>query len=196
MKNMRKIKMIFLAGVVCLLCGCSNRIEEGSELLEKGKYAEAEEVFREEITEAVQIQENTNKESKAADAKAREAEARRGVGIVLYEQQKYEEAFAELKKVLELGGKETPAIYNLIGVCAMNLKDYDGAIEAFSEGISLPASEDQEEAELIREMSYNLVICYEKKKDWAGAREAAQAYADAYPQDKEMQKELEFLQTR
>ncbi|MCI7181603.1 MAG: tetratricopeptide repeat protein [Schaedlerella sp.] len=193
---MRKIKMIFLAGIVCLLCGCTNRLEVCRDLLKQGKYAEAEAVFREEITESVQIQENMDDERKAADAKVREAEARRGLGIVLYERQKYEEAAAELKKVLELEGKETPAIYNLIGVCAMNLKDYDGAIEAFSAGIALPASEDQEEANLVREMSYNLVICYEKKKDWAGAREAARAYAEAYPQDKEMQKELEFLETR
>lgn len=194
---MRKIKkMILLAGIVCLLCGCSNRLKEGSELLEQGKYAEAEAILREEITEAVQIQNNTNKERKAEDAKVREAEARRGLGIVLYEQQKYEEASAELKKVLELGGKETPEIYNLIGVCAMNLKNYDGAIEAFSAGIALPASEDQDETDIAREMSYNLVICYEKKKDWMGAKAAAQAYVDAYPQENDMQKELEFLLTR
>lgn len=45
-------------------------------------------------------------------------------------------------------------------------------------------------------MRFNAVVCYEKALDWANAKEKAAEYLEDYPDDEEMIREAEFLQTR
>lgn len=183
---MRKRVLVLLTAAVCFLSGCANYVKDGTELLEQGEYEEA-------IAEFEQ----------ALDDEKESAEAYRGIGMAYYEMQDYEQAMQNLQQALALGCVETPVIYNLIGISAMNLEDYDSALDAFSKGTALPetgeaadSDETVDYSETIREMKYNQIVCYEKKLDWDNAETAAEAYVNAYPDDAEAQKELEFLRSR
>lgn len=194
MRN-KKIKYLVLsAAAACFLTACSgNLIKEGTEHLEQGDYAKAMAAFEEAVGEA-------EKEGERAP------EAYRGMGMACYAQEDYEGTRQNLQKALEEGGLETPVIYNLIGVSSMKLDDYDSALEAFSKGIELPESgtvskgskeeKTADYSEVIREMKFNRVICFEKKLDWENAKAAMAEYASLYPDDAEAQKEAEFLSTR
>ena len=183
---MKKKLLIVTAAAVCFLTGCADYVKDGTGLLEKGEYQEAIEKFQ-----------------KAVDKEKNTAEAYRGIGMAYYEQQEYEQARENLQAALDAGAVQTPGIYNLIGICGMNLGDYDGALAAFEQGTALPetmeiegAEEEADYSETIQEMKYNQIVCCEKKLDWEGAKAYAEAYVSAYPDDAEAQKEAEFLRTR
>lgn len=183
---MKKRLWIVAVAAVCFLTGCANYVKDGTKLLEEGQYQEAITSFQNAI-------------DKEKDA----AEAYRGIGMAYYEQQDYEQARENLQAALDAGVLQTPAIYNLIGICGMNLDDYDGALAAFEQGTAISemveiagAEEDIDYSEVIREMKYNQIVCCEKKLDWEGAKAYAEAYISAYPDDAEVQKEAEFLRTR
>ena len=179
-----KIKYLVLSlASVCLLTACSkNLIKEGTEQLEQGDYEKAVAAFE-------QAAEDAQKEGERAP------EAYRGIGMACYAQEDYEGTRQNLQKALDEGGLETPIIYNLIGVSSMKLEDYDSALAAFSKGIELQETE-ADYSEVIREMKFNRVVCFEKKLDWENAKAAMAEYASQYPDDTEAQKEAEFLSTR
>lgn len=191
----RKIRYLALsAAAACLIVSCSsNPVKDGTELLEQGDFQKA-------VTTFEQAAEEVEKEGESA------SEAYRGLGMAYYAQEDYEGARTNLQKALEEGGLETPVIYNLIGVCSMKLGDYDGALTAFEQGTSLPESvvisegtkEEQtaDYSEVIQEMKFNRVVCYEKKLDWENAKAAMTEYSSQYPDDTAAQKEAEFLSTR
>lgn len=178
---MRKKLLILFTAAVCFLTGCANYIKDGTELMEEGSYQEAVESFQESIDKEKDVE-----------------EAYRGMGMAYYKMQDYGQARENLQTAIDLGSPETPAVYNLIGICAMNLRDYDGALEAFEKGIALAEDSDEasEYTDVLQEMRYNQIVCYEKKTDWAGAKAAADVYISEYPDDKDVQKEAEFLETR
>lgn len=194
MRNGKIRYLILPAAAACLIVSCSsNHIKDGTELLEQGDFQKAASVFGQAVEEA-------EKEGERAP------EAYRGIGMVYYAQENYEEARTNLQKALDEGGMETPAIYNLIGVCSMKLEDYDSALAAFEQGTGLPESavisegtkEEQtaDYSEVIQEMKFNRVVCYEKKLDWENAKAAMAEYSSQYPDDAAAQKEAEFLSTR
>jgi TolA-binding protein len=51
-------------------------------------------------------------------------------------------------------------------------------------------------AELTQEIQYNIIVVYEQMDDLKSAKVKLQDYVEAYPDDAEAQKELEFLETR
>lgn len=173
---------------VCFLTGCANYVRDGAKLLEEGDYKQAAETFERAIREA-------------EEDKTVEPEAYRGLGIAYYEQGDYEKAGETLQKALDTGAKQTPVIYNMIGICAMQQEAYADALAAFEAGITLEVVTGEEEkpvdySETIREMRYNRIICYEKTQDWAGAKSAVSEYMADYPDDAEAKREAEFLETR
>lgn len=195
MKVMGKNKKMLIGTLfaVCFLTGCQNYVQDGTELLSQGKYEEAAAAFQSAVSEAQEKQEDS-------------AEGYRGLGMAYYEMQNYDEARSNLEAALDKGAEETPAIYNLIGICAMNQQDYDGALKAFEKGIALPESavisegteleQTADYAEVIQEMKFNRVVCFEKKLDWANAKTAMAEYTAAYPDDTEAAREAQFLETR
>lgn len=173
----------------CFLTGCQkpvNYIEEGTAFLEEGAYTDAAASFE-----------------KSLDAEEDAAEGYRGLGLVYYEQQEYQQAKEAFQKALDNGGEAAPTTYNLMGICSMHLEDYDGALQAFGQGIAAASSytepEEGEEvpnAEVLQEMKYNEIVCYEKKLDWASAKAKIEEYIAQYPDDSEAQREAAFLRTR
>lgn len=193
MKKGKMKMLLWLTAMVCLLTACTNHVKDGTKYLEDGKTSEAVSAFEQAAEEA---------EEKGEDA----SEAYRGLGMAYYAGGDYETARTNLQKALEEGALQTPVIYNLIGICSMNLEDYDSALTAFEQGIQLPKSgvvskgTKQEQtvdySEVIQEMKRNRVVCYEKKLDWAGAKAAMSEYSMEYPNDADAQKEAGFLSTR
>ena len=47
-----------------------------------------------------------------------------------------------------------------------------------------------------QELYFNEIVAYERKLDFAAAREKAQAYVQKYPTDEAGPKEMKFLSTR
>ena len=169
-------------------------IEEGTKLLEQGKYKEASEVFN------TYLKEHTGADE---DDVFYQAEASRGLGMAYYELKQYDKAIEFLNKAADLGGEMTPALYNLIGISAMNLEDYDSALTAFEKGCQLPATSVYTDADgkeqtadytaVIQEMQFNRIVCFEKKLDWASAKAEMETYQTLYPDDETAKKEAEFL---
>lgn len=218
----RKIRLgmaVLAAG--CLLSGCENAMEDGTDFLRRGDYQGAIAVFEqvingsgeERVTDLLKqgdFQGAVSLAERKLDEKRRKPEdlpeAYRGIGMAYYELEDYEAARSHLQKALEEGGAETPTIYHLIGTCSMYLGDYDGALTAFDQGTALPqeavfseGTEWEQQADYqaaIQEMLRNRIVCYEKKQEWDSVKAAVAEYAARYPEDAEAQKEAEFWATR
>ena len=162
--------------------GCANSAKSGVEALEAGDYKEAQAQF-EKLTE-----EKDKKKS---------AEGYRGLAMTYYEQEEYSSALDAFKKAVDTGVVQTTQIYNLMGICAMKTEDYEAALEYIQAGEEEKNSENgKDSAEMIQEMRYNEVVCYEKLADWENAKQKASEYLIEYPEDTAMEREAEFLETR
>lgn len=178
-------------------------VKEGVELLQEENYEKAAESFEKAIANEQEAGESALLTKEGAPYIT---EAYRGLGMACFSRQDYEKALTNLQQVLDLGGEATPVLYNLMGISAMYLTDYDGALNAFGAGAALPEEgtyTDTENAEqnvdysaVIQEMKFNRIVCFEKKLDWANAKAEMEAYIAAYPDDPDAQKEAEFLSTK
>lgn len=180
---MKKRWIIILAAVAVagVIGGCSNPQKSGVSALEKGDYEEALADF-EEMTQS-------------GDA----AEGYRGLGMTYYEMEDYENALESFRQAAENGAKQTIQMYNLMGICAMQTEDYKSALDYIQSGLALMSTSDgadKADEDLVQEMKYNEIICYEKQADWENAKEKVTEYLEAYPDDETVQKEAEFLETR
>lgn len=183
------IKKVIVSSLtaVLLLSGCGNNdVQRGLKFMEAKEYKEAEQAFEK------SVQEGKNK-----------AEAYRGLGMACFEQKKYKEAADAFKKVKENNGKETVTLYQLTGSSLLKAGQYKEAVEEFLKGIDLGTiliEREEKNAKdysvKVREMRYNLIICYEKMGDWENARNTAESYLEDYPDDKEVEREADFLETR
>lgn len=157
------------------LAGCANPVKEGTKYLKNGNYEAASDSFQ-----------------KAVEKKKDLKESYRGLGIALWEMKDYEKAKDAFEKALENGGEETASLYNLLGICDLELSDPAGALQNFWKGLSMEGTEEA----LVREMKYNEIIAYERLKDWDSAKEKMAEYVERYPDDEQAAKEAEFLETR
>jgi tetratricopeptide (TPR) repeat protein len=80
--------------------------------------------------------------------------------------------------------------YNGLALCAMQNEDYDTALSYIAQGLALDDTEDEQE------LYFNEIVAYERKLDFATAKEKAQTYVERYPSDEAGQKEWTFLSTR
>lgn len=180
-------------------------LEKGFQQMQEEDYEGAKDSFQTVIeTEQTDAEEDSSKTDSQDTAYI--AEAYRGLGLVSFELEQYEEVQTYLQKAIELNGEATPILYNLLGISAMKLEAYDSALEAFESGIEFPETETYQDAEgneqtvdyaaVLQEMKFNRIVCLEKRLDWEKAKEAIEAYINEYPDDETVQKEAEFLSTR
>ena len=145
----------------------------------------------------------------AAESSDREksAEGYRGLGMAYYESGEYGNALEAFQEAVDLGTEETVQLYHLMSVCGMQAwtdaeedeAAYTSVLEYIQTGLALAengSGGDAPDADMIREMKYNEIICYEKLADWENARQKADEYLSEYPDDEAVQKEAEFLKTR
>ncbi len=187
MKNKIKRILISTVAVMLFLSGCGiNNVQLGLKHMEAKEYKEAEAAFQQ------SIQEGKNK-----------VEAYRGLGMACFEQKKYKEAAEAFQKVEENGGKETVTLHQLTGSSLLKAGQYKEATQEFVKGIDLGTiliereeKKGQDYAAKVKEMRRNLIVCYEKMGQWEDARNTAESYLEDYPDDQEVEREADFLETR
>ena len=150
----KKWALCALVFMLLVFAGCTRATEEGMELFEQKKYDEALELFQ-----------------KEAESGEEQAEAYLGMGLVYWEQQKYEGA----RNAFE-----------------MQLGDYQSALNHYNLGLQSEGNS----AELTQEMEFNQIAAYEKLYDWESAKAKIEEYIAKYPDDEAAKKEAEFLRTR
>ena len=85
---------------------------------------------------------------------------------------------------------ETPEAYNGMVLCDITDENYDSALENITKGLAL--SNDKGKQDLY----FNEIVVYEKKLDFATAKEKAAEYVKNYPADEAGIRENNFLKTR
>lgn len=132
---------------------------------------------------------------KAATALARPVEAKkedamRLMGQVYLAQGDTQSAWVVYQQYKETFG-ETAESYNGIALCDIADGDYDTALQDIQQGLSLDVSDSSK-----RDLLYNEIVVYEKKMDFATAKQKAEEFMQLYPDDEVGQKEYDFLITR
>ena len=80
--------------------------------------------------------------------------------------------------------------FNGLALCDIEDGDYDSALSNISSALTFA------EGEELKSLLFNEMTVYEKKLDFATAKQKAEEYLELYPDDKTMKKELAFLKTR
>lgn len=81
-------------------------------------------------------------------------------------------------------------VYNQLGLCKMNTKDYEGALEAFEKGLAI------ENNDFMQSLKYNEIVAFEYLGEFKKATVNMEAYLKSYPDDEKALREYEFLKTR
>ena len=167
--------ILFIVGLAAWFIWHDRNLRSGVSALKKERYEEAVTCFDDSIKAGKNV-----------------SESYRGKGVALYELKQYPEAAEALQASLDEGGEADGQICNLIALSLINQEKYEESIPWLEQGIS----DDKAAEDLIREMRYQLVFAYEKTAQWDLAKESAESYLDDYPDDDEMTRENQFLQTR
>lgn len=85
---------------------------------------------------------------------------------------------------------ETVETYNGIVLCDIADGKYDEALAHIANGLALKEENGKQD------LYFNEIVVYEKKLDFATAKEKAEAYVKAYPTDEAGLREYEFLKNR
>lgn len=81
-------------------------------------------------------------------------------------------------------------IWNRLGLCRMELGDYQAALEAFQSGMKL------NDSQMMQTLYYNEIVSYEYLQQYNQAIVSMEAYLEKYPDDAKALREYEFLKTR
>lgn len=168
-------KIIGIVVLLLVLTGCSGNIKDGVAMLQDGKYEEAMQVFEK------HIQKERNLD-----------EAYRGYGIACFELQNYEEAVQAFELALQHETQETATLFSFLGASYLETGEYEKALDAYERVLTC---KDMSE-ELEQEVQFNLIVVYERMANWDAAKKQMEKYVKAYPDDKRVEKEAEFLETR
>lgn len=173
--NKRGVAVVLTAACV-LLSGCqATALENGTQQLQQKNYQEAALTFQ-----------------KAQNKSTMKAEAYKGEGIAQFELKEYKKAEKALKQALKEGVTKTASLYNMLGISQMEQEKYEDAQQSFETGLKVDGISEA----LKQEMSKNEIVALEKQNRFAEAKEKLNAYAAAYPEDAEAQKEAAFLETQ
>lgn len=88
--------------------------------------------------------------------------------------------------------KEQPdaEIYNQLGLCKMQMEEWEDAKNAFLEGMK------QENCPCIQSLKFNEIVAYEYLSEFQKARALMEEYLLTYPDDEKAKREYDFLKTR
>lgn len=111
------------------------------------------------------------------------------IGRVYLAMEDYEHALAVYQQIQAEFGADVQS-YNGLALCAIESGDYDTALSYIAQGLELEGTAGKQA------LYFNEIVAYEKKLDFATAKEKAQEYVERYPSDEDGQKEWTFLSTR
>lgn len=81
-------------------------------------------------------------------------------------------------------------IYNQLGLCRMQMKEYSAALEAFQAAMNI------EDNGMLQSLKFNEIVAYEYMGDFKTASALMNSYLKSYPDDAVAKREYEFLRTR
>lgn len=81
-------------------------------------------------------------------------------------------------------------VYNQLGLCKLNMGEYETALNCFQKGIATGDSE------VMQELLFNEASAYEYVSDFSTAKTKFSEYLAKYPNDQNAKREYEFLKTR
>ncbi len=81
-------------------------------------------------------------------------------------------------------------LYNQLGLCKMQMEDYEAALTAFQEGMKV------ENCPCMQSLKFNEIVAYEYLGEFEKAKVLMESYLLTYPDDEEAKREQEFLKTR
>ncbi len=110
------------------------------------------------------------------------------MGKVYLALQDYVHAQGMYHRVEDKSGKSTTTC-NGLALCALSSGEYDMALSYIADGLELNSGDK-------RELYFNEIVAYEKKRDFATAKAKAQEYMQRYPADEAGAREWTFLSTR
>lgn len=172
----RLVTFVMALAISTALTGCiGNPYKAGIKSLKDGEYSKAVEKF----TEAIEDEKNL-------------ADSYRGLGIALWEETDYQGAYDAMENALAQGSEENATIHSIMGNCSMQMKAYEKAAEHYEKALVM----DDISEELKKETQYNLIAAYEYSGNVEKARETVDEYIACYPDDAEVLKEADFLETR
>ncbi|BBF41435.1 TPR repeat [Lachnospiraceae bacterium KM106-2] len=113
------------------------------------------------------------------------------IGQIYYSKKDYTNAKKSYEKYIKKVDRvQEVSVYNQLAMCELKNEEYEKAYQYVEKGLSY------QDASLAKVLSFNEVICLEKIGEYDKAYKKAVAYMEKYNSDKEMKKELEFLETR
>lgn len=83
-----------------------------------------------------------------------------------------------------------PEIYNQLGMCRMQMGEYELALTAFQAGMGIEGNG------MMQTLKFNEIVAYEYMKDYKTAAALMGDYLKSYPDDETAQREYQFLKTR
>ncbi|MCL2051279.1 MAG: tetratricopeptide repeat protein [Lachnospiraceae bacterium] len=87
-------------------------------------------------------------------------------------------------------GNESPQIYNQLGICRINMNDYENALLAFLAGMAI------EDNDILQTLRFNEIVANQFLGDFGRAAVLMDGYLSLYPDDKVAERENYFLRTR
>lgn len=116
-------------------------------------------------------------------------EALLSLGEALEEAGRHDDAVT-LYNLAVADGADNPEVYNRMGLCMMDNKDYDQAVSYFEKGIRAG------EGDGLAELYFNQAAAYEYKGEFSKALELFEKYNSTYGPDEQADREIAFLKTR
>ncbi len=94
------------------------------------------------------------------------------------------------KQYMEESGPN-PAMYNQMGLCKLEIKEYEAALNAFESGLAIEEGNDY-----VQQLRFNQIVAYEYLGEFERAASLMNGYLASYPDDAQAVREYEFLRTR
>ncbi|MCM1174663.1 MAG: tetratricopeptide repeat protein [Blautia sp.] len=89
-----------------------------------------------------------------------------------------------------LNDQSQPEIYNQLGLCRMQMGEYELALMAFQSAMNIEGND------MMQTLKFNEIAAYEYMKDYKTAAALMNDYLKSYPDDAAAQREYQFLKTR
>lgn len=89
-----------------------------------------------------------------------------------------------------LNDQSKAEIYNQLGLCRMQMGEYELALMAFQSGMGIEGND------MMQTLKFNEIIAYEYMGDYTTAAVLMSDYLKSYPDDEAAQRENQFLKTR
>jgi len=111
------------------------------------------------------------------------------LGSVSQQKGEYEYALS-VYETYQASNGDGAEFYNQMGLCALAMDNIDEAITYFESGLKM------DDNSIKQDLSWNMMVAYERKGEFGTARDLLKQYLDSYPMDEKAQKEYTFLSTR